>query len=463
MTDETPPKRTRASTSRQQPGPQPDPQPVPTESAPVQPSQDGGTAPRVARTPPDDPYRLPRLPPGLSAYGWMCAGTTRMPIATTAALFATWSAALFALWVGVYSAIASVVLLLTGTAVSGNAAGVFEFTAHAGTSIGVVALVSAFFGGFGLGFSASYASSLSTGLPDVAFSILVGIVLGMVIAFIAMYFEEYIMKWRGYRRPSKREWDEHLWSAIEVVQEAMGLEQVQVPYFMVHDTPVPLAWTVSRHIVVSTGLLQNLDATELQGVIAHEMAHWRRGDAIALRMIWAFSWPIAALYNIGMILSGAEFGHPEEAAANARAGQINKNVLSAIGWFFLWPTYVLMRFVIGPCTAHGARQMEYEADASVVRAGLGAGLSRALARLEPFEPPRTAWEAVLSASHPPTQLRLEAIDELDPDSEEPDIEKMTRTASSTIFAICVVLISIAVTHFFPWHTNAIWWNPRTWF
>ena len=46
---------------------------------------------------------------------------------------------------------------------------------------------------------------------------------------------------------------------------------------MVADTPFPLAWAQTRHVVVSTGLMQNLDAAELQAVIAHELAHWQRG------------------------------------------------------------------------------------------------------------------------------------------------------------------------------------------
>jgi Zn-dependent protease with chaperone function len=401
---------------------------------------------------------LKGLPPGLSTFQWISVGTVRMPIATGAALLSTWTAVLFALWVGVYSAIGSVLVLLTGTVVSGHSTGVFDFTAHSGTSLDVLAVLAALFGGFGLGFADSYTTSLTSGVADVAFSLLAGIVIGMVIGLIAMRFEEVVLHGRGYRRPSKREWNTHLESAIEVVQDAMGLQTV--PRFMVADTPVPLAWTISRHVVVSTGLMQNLDAAELQAVIAHELAHWRRGDAIALRMVWAFSWPIAALYNIGMILSGAQFGKPETAAEAARSGQINKNFLSFLGWFFLWPSYVLMRYVIGPCTAAGSREMEYEADAAVVRAGLGSGLARALERLEPFEPPRTAWEAVLSSSHPPTQLRLEAIQELDPDSEEPDIERVTKAESGAIFVLVAVLLVVGLAHLLPAHPHhTSWWNP----
>lgn len=80
------------------------------------------------------------------------------------------------------------------------------------------------------------------------------------------------------------------------------------------DTPVSLAWTVVRNIVVSTGLLSGLGAAERRGVLCHESSQWRRGDGIALRAVWAFSWPLAVTYNVGMALAGARYGTPQSPA-----------------------------------------------------------------------------------------------------------------------------------------------------
>ena len=404
--------------------------------------------------------RLPGLPPGLGTMEWLAASSVRLPAATTAALLATWTGALFSLWIAVYTAIGSVILVLFGVAASGHAAGVFTFATHTGTSLSVLTLVTALFAGFGIGFADSYTSSLASGLPEVAVSLLIGIALGMVIALVAMYWEGNVLAWRGYRRPSEREVNETLRSAVEAAKDAMGLGEHDHPNFMIADTPYPLAWTMTRHVVVSTGLLKDLSAAELQAVIAHELAHWRRGDPIALRMVWAFSWPVAVMYHVGMLLSGARFGTPQT-PADVAPQPGNKNMLAAIGWFFLWPTYTLMRYVIGPATAHGARAMEYEADAAVVRAGLGGALVRACQRLEPFEPPRTAWEAVLSASHPPMALRVEAIEKLDPDSEAPEHITLSKKAVGSLFGLCAVLLAIALAHLIPnipVHHHS-WWNP----
>lgn len=405
-------------------------------------------------------WRLRGLPPGLGTFEWLAASSLRMPTATTVALLATWTAALFALWVAVYSAIGSAVLLITGTAASGHAAGLFHFTEHTGISLDFVGILAAFFIGFGLGFAGSYADTLNHGIPEVAAAILIGIVLGVVIGLVAIWTEPTMLRARGYRRPSRQEWETTLKPAISAARDAMGLKSL--PLFLVVDTPVPLAWTVARHVVLSTGLMTGLHASELQGVIAHELAHWRRGDGIALRMVWAFSWPLAALYTAGMVLSGARLGTPTSAEDAADRLKVNKNVLSFIAWLILWPSYVLMRYLIGPATAHESRQMEYEADAAVVRAGLGGGLQRALERLSPFEPGRTAFEAVLSSRHPPTALRIEAIQDADPLVSEPEIPELSRSQAGWLVGICFILLVCALSYLVPGHGSHAWHVWKLW-
>jgi Zn-dependent protease with chaperone function len=404
-------------------------------------------------------WRLSGLPPGLGTFEWLAASSLRLPAATAAALLSTWTAVIFALWIAVYSAIGSVALLLTGTAASGHIAGIFTFTEHTGVSLTVLGVLTALFAGFGIGFADSYLASFNNGLPEIALALLIGIILGMVIGLVAMVFEPELLRARGYRRPSRKEWETKLEPAVDAIVAATGL--TEQPIIMVTDTPVPLAWTVTRHIVISTGIINGLGAAELQGVLCHEFAHWRRGDGIALRMVWAFSWPIAVTYNLGMALAGARYGTPQSPAdLEPRHG--SASLLAAVGWFFLWPSYILMRFLIGPITAHGTRAMEYEADADTVRAGFGSGLRRFLEGQPPFEPGRSAWEAVLSASHPPVQLRLEAIDD-DPDSPDAPIHELSRKQAGTLVGISLTLLALFISHFIPTWASHIhhteWWEP----
>jgi hypothetical protein len=179
-------------------------------------------------------------------------------------------------------------------------------------------------------------------------------------------------------------------------------------------------------------------------------------------MVWALSWPLAVAYHIGMVLSGANYGTPQT-PADVAPQKGKATVISVIGWFFLWPSYILIRYVVGPATAHGSRAMEYEADAAVVRAGLSIGLRRFLESQPPFEVGRSAWEAVLSASHPPVQLRLEAIEDVDPDEAGPEIETVSRKQAGTLVGIAAFLSALFIAHFIPhWNPHVChthWWEP----
>lgn len=61
---------------------------------------------------------------------------------------------------------------------------------------------------------------------------------------------------------------------------------------------------------------------------------------------------------------------------------------------------------------------EYEADAAAARIGLATSLSLALRKMGAFEGGRTGWEQTMAATHPPTELRLEALQQPRPDDFE---------------------------------------------
>ena len=271
--------------------------------------------------------------------------------------------------------------------------------------------------------------------------------------------ESTLLRWKGYRRPSRREWELHLTDAMQTVVDNMKLRTT--PTLLIMDTPVPQAWTHSRTIVLSKGLIEGLDSGELAGVIAHEMVHWQQGDAIANRMILAFGWPVAALYSLGMFLSGARFGQKTQSGITPAAGGApgthvsaqsvvkgTTSVVSVIGWMILCPAYLLTKFVMVPAAARDSLTAEYQADAGAAAAGLGGGLQRALERIAPWEGARTAWEAVLSATHPPMELRIEALESHDVDLPE-EKGTLNRTHVGVTWTVLVVLLAIALAPFIP--------------
>lgn len=60
--------------------------------------------------------------------------------------------------------------------------------------------------------------------------------------------------------------------------------------------------------------------------------------------------------------------------------------------------------------AERGRDYECEADQNARRAGYGESLREALAHLGEFEGGRSGWEHVIAGTHPPIELRLEALE-----------------------------------------------------
>lgn len=404
----------------------------------------------------------PPLPPPLGTIRWILASSLRLQGATFVALLCAWSAVVVSLWAAVLDGLGSVVVLFLGAGAIGGTGGIIAFSSHTAGGLTFVAIFGALGLGFVAGFLNAYATS-SAAIPEVAGALLVGVVIGYILTLLLTALEPKLLQWRGYRRPSRREWEQHLLPAMQVVLEAMSLPSF--PGMLVCDSPVPNAWAHSRHIVVTTGLISGLDQPELTAVIAHEVMHWHQGDPLALRVVWSFGWPIVLLYTLGMWLSGAQFGPSAQAQALAAsqphvdAGSVvrgSRSVVAIIAWLFLWPSWLLIRFAMVPSLAAGSRRLEYEADAGAAAAGFGGTLHRALERLAPFEGGRSAWEAVLSATHPPMELRLEALDEHEYQPPQP-----IRAHGDQIFeavALMVILLVLAlvptVTSFFTSTTTA---------
>ncbi|CAN5243292.1 hypothetical protein BH20ACT24_BH20ACT24_03980 [soil metagenome] len=167
-----------------------------------------------------------------------------------------------------------------------------------------------------------------------------------------------------------------------------------------------------RTVVITTGLLQTVNDNELRAILAHELEHWRQGDAVGLHFVWAAAWPVALIYNVGTMLAGQQ---REEGGPPHRT---SRGSLAFVGWLMAWPTWVIIKLIIAPAIASSQRRYEYGADAAAARIGYAADLSSALRKMGAFEGGRTGWEQAMTATHPPTELRLEALEPPKPDDYE---------------------------------------------
>lgn len=113
-----------------------------------------------------------------------------------------------------------------------------------------------------------------------------GLVAALVIAFVmawgSYWYSDRIVLSISRARPVDRETEPYLVNTIEGLAIAAGLP---VPKAYVIDDPAPNAFATGRNpenaaIAVTTGLVQIMDRQELEGVIAHELAHVKNYDTL---------------------------------------------------------------------------------------------------------------------------------------------------------------------------------------
>jgi heat shock protein HtpX len=223
---------------------------------------------------------------------------------------------------------------------------------------------------------------------------------------------------------------------MNVVTEMAIASGLPMPRVYLIDDPDPNAFATGRgpdhaSIAVTTGLLAAMDRDELQGVIAHEMAHVRNYDIRKMTVV-------AALLGAVLLLSdwGTRFrlGVPTSRDSRGRSsgGASGPLALVLLG---LWLLTILLTPLIGRLLATAvSRRREYLADASgaeLTRNPLG--LANALRKLEAAEAPtarihrgtahlciadplgravneRDGWLADLFGTHPPIADRIARLE-----------------------------------------------------
>ena len=257
----------------------------------------------------------------------------------------------------------------------------------------VFAVIGGAIGGAAGGFGA--ATAYLTSSPEAVLSALVcGAVIALATVAVAYRCELWVLARRGYRRLSFEE-DARVRPLLEDAARAMGVSWFDLPALLMVDAVLPAAHAHMRALVLSRGLVEQVDDAQLAGILAHELAHWRAADPVGSCAVWAAALPLALIHGL---LSWV--------GRNARIG-----LLTTVLWLLLWPVDLSIRLVIAPVAAADRRAREYAADAAAAAAGplYRDGLRSALVLLSVLEQPRTGWEEALIRSHPPVALRIERL------------------------------------------------------
>lgn len=253
----------------------------------------------------------------------------------------------------------------------------------------------------------------------------IGLILAGITSFGSYYWGDKIILAISGARPATREKDFQFYTVVENLCLTAQLPRPKL--YVIEDT-APNAFATGRdsyHAVIcaTTGLLNKLTRSELEGVIAHELSHIRNYD-IRLMSI------VAVL--VGMVTLLADWFMRSVYWGGRRRDRERKGELQAI--FFIAAIFLAF---LSPLIARLiqlaiSRRREFLADASAVMLtrypeGLARALEKISANREPLEAANKAtahlyiinplkgqrfvgWFASLFNTHPPVQERIKALE-----------------------------------------------------
>lgn len=207
----------------------------------------------------------------------------------------------------------------------------------------------------------------------------------------------------------------------EMVERLSARAEIPVPALYVVDDPSPNAFATGRNpkhgvVAVNTGLLDILNRAEVEGVIAHELAHIKHRDTLTMAITASIAGAIMYLAQFAQIAAIFGGGNSDEEGGGN-------------------PLVLLLVAMIAPIAALMiqmgiSRAREFEADKSgAMIAGRSDGLANALVKLQrgadaiPSHTmsPQTAHMAIVNPfrgvsgftklfmTHPPIEERVEKL------------------------------------------------------
>lgn len=229
-------------------------------------------------------------------------------------------------------------------------------------------------------------------------------------------------------QPAPQEEFYELHNVVEEVALAAGIPKPSV--YIIYDD-APNAFATGRNpknaaVAVTTGLLQMMDREELQGVIAHEIAHIRNYDILLMTVV-AILGGLLVLFRDIILRWGLFMGSGRRRDSRSRGAQSGL-ILLLIGIVLA----ILAPILVAIIRAAISREREYLADASgayIVRNPYG--LANALRKIgtwsgklkrasvatahmftaSPFGKDKKE-KVTLFASHPPLSERIRRLEQL---------------------------------------------------
>ena len=223
----------------------------------------------------------------------------------------------------------------------------------------LIGLMGAMLVGLGFGVGYFYAPGMGGAVGAVA-----ALILWLVLLLVAFAGGDSILLASAKAREIRKEDAPQLWNIVEEMAIASGLGRM--PRIYIIDDDAPNAFAVGRNpekaaVAVTSGLLRRLNRDELQGVIAHEIAHIQNLD---VRFMTLASVMIGAIVLIAdMFLRSLWYGGGRRRSSSSRGGGQAQLVILGVA---------LLLAVLAPLAAQllyfaCSRRREYLADACGAR------------------------------------------------------------------------------------------------
>lgn len=268
----------------------------------------------------------------------------------------------------------------------------------------------------GIGWLISY-------LMDSFIILWIAVIFSVLMSFFSYWHSDKIILAMSRAREIKKEDNPELYRLVENLCITAGLP---LPRIYIIDEAQPNAFATGRDakhgvVAVTRGLLEKLERAELEGVIAHELAHIGNKDMLLQTVV-------VALVGFIVILTDFFFRMVFWGRIGGRSKNAGPLILIAIILAVLAPLFAnLIKLAI-------SRKREFLADAS---AGLltryPEGLARALQKISQDPSPlrtandatahlyiaspfrgkeKSSWLHRLFLTHPPTEQRIKALREM---------------------------------------------------
>jgi heat shock protein HtpX len=181
-------------------------------------------------------------------------------------------------------------------------------------------------------------------------AITIAVIAGIMI-LAQWYFSDRIVLWSTGAKIVSREQFPELHDLIERIVARNNLSK---PRIAVVNTRIPNAFATGKTpkssiVAVTTGLMDQLDNEELEGVIAHELAHIKNRDVLVLTLASLFSMIAWYLMRFGMF--GAMFGGHGRRGSEGAAGMMLILLIAIVTWVV---SFLIIRAI--------SRYREYVAD-----------------------------------------------------------------------------------------------------